>query len=120
MKKLVAENLNEFDKLNESITNQYKILDKTKEGDVKEFAFKLALRKYTAGIPWEGDAVYKTIKTVVEKSDLNTLLFFLETAAKDNFNGRSILLYADPQAKTGRKLAWKPASEVNLSKEKTA
>jgi len=128
MKKLVAENLNEYSEkdnlnsqtLNESILDQYNKLNKNDSKDVKEFVFQLAIKKYLSGSLWKEDAAYKFIKNLVEKTELTALLSFLEKAAADNFAGRTALVYADPTNKTGRKLTWKNSKDLKLQSEKTA
>jgi len=125
MKKLVAESLNEYSKLqdvneellteaqiNESILDQYNKLNKEDGNSVRKFAFELAKKKYVPGPNASNDAAFKLFKQLCEKSDIQKLQQFLQNAAADKFAGRTILQYADPQAKTGRILGWKNATDV--------
>ena len=121
MKKLVAESLNEYDELQnvneelltESIMDQYNKLNKDDALSIRKFAFELAKKKYVPGAGANTDAAFKLFKQLAENLDVSKLVDFLQKAAADKFGGRTILLYADPQAKTGRVFGWKNASDVN-------
>lgn len=115
MKKLVAEDLFEYDKLqinkeqlNESISDQFDKLDKTNDAAIRKFTFELAKKKYITIAGANNDAAIKLIKLLCEKADISKLLEFLEKAAKNNFKGTVVFKYANPEAKTGRALYWMP------------
>lgn len=124
MKKLVAENYSEFsnplneEQINEGIRRQFEKLDKTNEKAIREFAFKLAIKKYIYGATWEGDAAYKLLKALTTNTSSEKLLLFLQAAATDKFKGRAIIPYADPKLRKGRALAWKPIKNINLHKQR--
>jgi len=106
MKKLVAESLSE-NLLIESILTQYQSLDKGNAAHVKEFALKLALRKYGSGDNWGNDATSKMITHIINNWSDKQTLDFLQKAAANKFDGKPVMAYADPATKTGRTLVWK-------------
>ena len=121
MAKLLAENLNEYkenekilneEQLNEGIANQYAKLNKGDEKSVRQFVLALANKKYVTAPGASSNAAKKLIAQLASKLDIKLLLGFLEKAAADNFAGRTIIPYADPQAKTGRTLGWKLAANI--------
>lgn len=106
MKKLVAESLSE-NLLTESILTQYQNLDKGNATHVKEFALKLALRKYGSSDNWPGDGPTKMITHIINNWSDKQTLDFLQKAAANKFAGKPYMAYADPTTKTGRTLVWK-------------
>lgn len=121
MRKLIAESLEEYremnkqlneEQINEGISDQYAKLNKTDEAAVRKFAEALALKKYVAAPGASANAAHQLIKSLAAKETKEQLINFLDKAAADKFAGRAIFIYADPNAKSGRLLDWKKASDV--------
>lgn len=91
MKKLVTENLNEFEALNENLMAKYLDLDKTDEDSIKRFALDLACKTFDEGPIWKYTKSYSFFKYLISSMGKFKVLDYLRDAAGTNFKGETTI-----------------------------
>jgi hypothetical protein len=91
MKKLVTENLDEYENLNESLMTKYLDLDKIDEDAVKDFALDLVCKTYNTGSIWKYSKSYNFFKYLINDMSIYKVLEYLRDAAGTNFNGKTAM-----------------------------
>jgi hypothetical protein len=107
MKKLVCENLIEYESLNEGLMTDYLNLDKSDEQRIKKFALDLVCKTYSSGAIWKYSKSYNFFQYMIDNSSITKILGYLRDAAFSDFRGKTVLKYEDAgQNRMKKFIAW--------------